>query len=315
MRRLSRENYFYKWSPQNKPAVRLSTGERLEVELWDHVKNSIQTENDYGPEELELINPATGPIFVEGAEPSDAVAVRILDIKLGPIGHLQLIPGFGLLTGKVPSPVTKMVPLKDGRAVFEENIRLPLEPMIGLLGCTPAEEGPYTIQCGDFGGNMDNKDVRVGSVVYLPVLVHGALIGMGDAHALMGDGEVSCTGIEVDAEVTVQIDLIKGLRINRPIIETPDAWVTTGFSDSLERALAIAGEDMAHWLAEHVGLSLGEAVMLLSAVGDFRISQAVPNGAPDLNKSVRVRVPKEPIFSSSAENSSAAQPVRQERED
>lgn len=297
MQRLSREYFFYKWSPRNQPAATIPPGRRLIVELWDNVKNTITTENDYGPEDLHAVNPATGPIFVDGAEPGDAVGVRIIDIQLGPVGHLQLFPQYGLLAGEVPSPATKLVPIRDGQAIFNDDIALPIDPMIGLLGTTPAEEGPYTIDCGDFGGNMDNKDVGIGSVVYLPVFVPGALIGMGDTHAIMGDGEVSCTGVEVDAEATVQFDLLKAFHISRPMIETPDAWVTTGFADSLDEALKIAGEDMARWLVRQIGVSLGEAVMLLSAIGDFRISQAVPDGAPGLNKSVRVRVPKEPVFS------------------
>jgi amidase len=280
--------------------VEIAPGDRLVVELWDNVRNTIVTESDYGPEDVKQVNPATGPIAVVSAEPGDAVAVQILDIKLGPVGHLQLIPGYGLLAGEVPSPVTRLVPVEGDFAVFSDAIKLPIEPMIGLVGCTPAEEGYYTIHCADFGGNMDNKDVGIGSVVYLPVLVPGALIGLGDAHAVMGDGEVSCTGVEVDSEVTLQIDVLKRFEIERPIIETPDAWVTTGFADTVEDALEIAGGDMAHWIADRVGLGLGEAVMLLSAIGDFRISQAVPNGAEGLNKSVRVWVPKHPIFPSSA---------------
>jgi amidase len=300
MQKLSREHYFYQWSRKNRPALEISPGEEVVVELWDNVGNSIVTENDHGPEELEKVNPATGPIAVVGAEPGDTLAVQILDIKLGPVGHLQLIPGYGLLAGEVTSPVTKLVPVQGDFAVFSDVIKLPIEPMIGLVGCTPAEEGYYTIHCADFGGNMDNKDVGKDSIVYLPVLVPGALVGLGDVHAVMGDGEVSCTGVEIDAEVTIQIDLLKGFAIKRPIIETPDAWVTTGFADSVEAALEIAGEDMAYWIADRVGLSLGEAVMLLSAIGDFRISQAVPNGAAGLNKSARVWVPKAPIFPSSA---------------
>jgi amidase len=147
---------------------------------------------------------------------------------------------------------------------------------------------------------MDNKDVSIGSIIYLPVFVPRALVGLGDAHAVMGDGEVCCTGVEIDSEVTLQIDLLKGFTIKRPIIETLDAWVTTGFAQTVEDALEIAGEDMAYWIADRVVISLGEAVMLLSAVGDFRISQAVPHGAAGLNKSVRVRVPKDPIFPQSA---------------
>jgi amidase len=300
MHRLSREHYFYRWSRENQPALEIVPGERVTVELWDNVRNSIVTEDDYGPEDVKQVNPATGPIAVSGAEPGDAIAVEILDIKVGPVGHLQLIPGYGLLAAKVQSPVTKLVPVEEELAIFSDTIRLPIKPMIGLIGCTPAEEGYYTIHCADFGGNMDNKDVGIGSIVYLPVLVPGALVGLGDAHAVMGDGEVSCTGVEIDSEVTIQIDLLRDFTIKRPIIETSDAWVTTGFAQSVEDALEIAGEDMAYWLADRTELSLGEAVMLLSAIGDFRISQAVPNGAPGLNKSARVWVPKDPIFPSSA---------------
>jgi amidase len=104
MRRLTREYYFYRWSRENRPAVEILSGERLIVELWDNVRNSIVTESDYGPEDVKEVNPATGPIAVAGAEPGDTVAIHILDIKLGPVGHLQLIPGYGLLATEVPLP-------------------------------------------------------------------------------------------------------------------------------------------------------------------------------------------------------------------
>jgi amidase len=296
MKRVSRDYHFYKWDPANPIAIEIEPGEVVLVETLDNTGGQIKTESDFGPQGIDDVNPSTGPIAVRGAEPGDTVAINVLGIDVGSAGHLVLIPGFGLLWDRVESPKTKILPIEGERAIFSSSIHLPLNPMIGTIGTTPAGDPVGTIFSGNFGGNMDNKDIHSGSRVYLPVFLPGALIGVGDVHAVQGDGEVCCTGVEIDAEVTMSVELLKGESIRWPRIETADYWMTVGVAATLEEAMEIAGEEMAELLVERIGITLSEAVMLISAVADFRINVAPPHAGLGVPVSIRVKMPKEVIL-------------------
>jgi len=126
---------------------------------------------------------------------------------------------------------------------------------------------------------MDNRYVGVGSRVYLPVRVPGALLALGDVHAAMGDGEITFIGLEICAEVTVKVDLLKGRKLKRPLIETDDAWVTTADGDDLAQAARLAAEEMVDLMQQRLGLSFEEAYMLMAAVVDVQICQCCEPGA------------------------------------
>ena len=159
--------------------------------------------------------------------------------------------------------------------------------MIGTIGVAPTEP-ITTLSSGVHGGNLDTTDIRPGSKVFLPVLVEGALFGVGDVHATMGDGEVCGTGIECGAEVTIRLDLLKGYTIPRPRIETKNEWMSVASAEGLEKAIKLALLDMVSWLQAEHNLSDEEAYVLVSLVGDVRIGQVV-----DPMVTVRVAVPKD----------------------
>jgi amidase len=145
--------------------------------------------------------------------------------------------------------------------------------MVGVIGTAPADGVIYTAAPGAQGSNIDVNAVTIGARVHLPVHVPGGLLAIGDVHASMGDGEVSGTGVEIAGEVTVRVDLVSGAAPARPWLETAADWITTGSGPTLEDAVEMAVEELAHLLMTRFGLSRTEAFLLVSARGDVRIGQ------------------------------------------
>jgi amidase len=225
------------------------------------------------------MNPATGPVFVNGAEPGDSLLVEIKQVVLADVGFLAVKAGVGLLAHRAERFVTKIIPIQNGIAYFSDRVRFPVRPMVGVIGIAPSGEGVSTGYPGPHGGNMDNNEIKVDAKVHLPVFVPGALLGIGDVHASMGDGEISMVGFETCAEVTAKIELLKGETITRPWIETADGrWVTTGDDLDPEQAMRIASEEMVNLLMKRWDLSFEEAYMLVTAYADLAICQACQPG-------------------------------------
>jgi amidase len=280
MHRITRNQLVYSLDKNHLPVLSIDSGELVLFETHDARSGSIQTENDLldRPHPLGM-NPATGPVYVKGAEPGDSLMVEIQKIVLADKGFLAVKANVGLLAQFARRFVTKIIPIQDGIAYFTEQIHIPVRPMIGVIGTAPAGEGVSTGYPGAHGGNMDNNEIKEGAKVHLPVFVAGALMGIGDVHASMGDGEISMVGFEICAEVTAKINLVKGEKISRPWIETSDGrWVTTGDSLDAEEAMRIASEEMVKLLMRNWKLSFEEAYMLVTARGDLGICQACQPG-------------------------------------
>jgi len=288
MLRLSKQTVTYFFSPHNPPAVRVEPGTSILFEVLDALDDQIHSDEDSASKiDLNHVNAATGPVFVNGAKPGDTLVAEILNIKPWDWGAALIIPGFGSLQEMIPGPYTKVFHFeKDGSIRYGKSIQLPCKPMIGTIGVAPSEP-ITTLSSGTHGGNLDTTDIRAGSKVYLPVLVDGALFGVGDVHASMGDGEVCGTGIECGAEVTIRLDLIRNYSIPRPRIETEDEIMTVASAGGLESAIKIALQDMVSWLEVDKHLTAEEAYVLISITGDVRIGQIV-----DPAVTVRIAVPK-----------------------
>ncbi len=285
---LSKQTSTYTFSPDNPPAVRIDPGNTILFETLDALNDQIHSDNDSANQiDLDHVNAATGPVFVNGAKPGDTLVVEILDIKISAMGSALIIPGFGFLQEKLPGPYTKVFHLQSDQTFhFGENVHIQPAPMIGTIGVAP-NETISTLSSGIHGGNLDTTDIRLGSKVFLPVLVEGALFGVGDVHAAMGDGEVCGTGIECGAEVTIRLDLLTNYTIPRPRIETANEWMTIASAEGLETAIKLALQDMVEWMSAEHQLSAEEAYVLVSLVGDVRIGQVV-----DPKVTVRVAMPK-----------------------
>ena len=276
------------------PVARLKSGDVLETNTVDAFGNAIQKPGDT----LNLVkgdNPLTGPFYVEGAQPGDTLAVKILDLQVdGNQGVGALAPGFGALNPTNYTPMLNTsVPEKiwfypidhaTNTATFKAldsnfSVKIPLHPFFGCIGVAPAAgEARSSIVPAEFGGNMDSPEASVGNTVYFPVNVAGALLFMGDGHAAMGDGEVAGTAIEVPLRARVQVSVIKGQKINWPRFENDDSIMTVGAYRPLDDALRIAFVELVGWIRQDYGLSEMDSYELLSKVAKIHLNEMVdPN--------------------------------------
>lgn len=279
----------YSFKPEMEPVETVSPGEIMRFQTQDCWHGQIAAE-DHLVENVDfsILNPATGPVFVDGAQPGDLLKVRILGFDLAGQGVVNVVPGGGVLGGKVSRPVTRIVPIVDETCRFLD-IPLSPKPMIGVMGVAPSHadgECP-TGTPWKHGGNMDTTDICEGSTVYLPVRQPGALLAMGDVHAIMGDGEICFTGCEIAADVTVQVLLIKAKASEWPLVETANHTMIVASGDTLDDAAVAASDQAVTCLSLGLGLSWEDAYMLASLVVDLKISQFV-----DPKRTVRAAIPK-----------------------
>ena len=277
--RLARDRIAYRFDKALEPVLEIDPGDRVTFETFDARTGTIRSDADLLDHPHPAgANPATGPVLVRGAGPGDGLRVEIESIELADAGFLAVKKGEGLLGERAGRYATRIVPVADGVARFGD-LRFPVRPMVGVVGTAPAGEPVSTSFAGPHGGNMDNKHVGPGARVHLPVAVPGALLGLGDVHAAMGDGEITFIGLEICAEVTVRVQLARGARTKRPLIETADHWITTGEGDSLAAAARLSAGEMVDLMQERLGLGFEDAYMLSSAVVDVQICQCCEPGA------------------------------------
>lgn len=273
---ISKENFFYSFSKKNKPALTIPAGSTVVINTYDCFQDQIQNENaGFNSIDWDQINPATGAIYIENAMPGDILKVKIDLIELGDQGVMSVGPGLGVMGHRINQFEVKMIPIEENKAVFNEKLKLSLNPMIGVIGVAP-EGDP--ISCGTpgaHGGNMDTKLITTGATLYFPVFQEGALFGLGDLHAAMGDGEIGVTGVEISGRVTVTIDVIKGKTIAFPFLENEDGIAVIVSKQTLDEAAKDAVEIFIDTLLPHTDLTLEELTMLMSAVGQVQISQIV----------------------------------------
>lgn len=273
---LTKESYVYAMSANNEPALRVSSGSKVIVETYDCFLNQIKDEDTvYSSIDWNQINPATGPIYVEEAEPGDILKVKIENIELAEEGTMVTGPGLGVLGNKVSDFSIKKVKVVNEKVIFHEDVSFPLRKMIGVIGVAPKEGKLNCGTPGDHGGNMDTTLITDGATLYFPVFQKGALFSLGDVHAAMGDGEVGVSGIEIPAKVTVQLSVLKGKQIRTPIVENEHGFAFIVSKPTLDEAADSAVDEMASYLVERTQLSLNEVILLLSAVGDVQVSQIV----------------------------------------
>jgi len=287
-----RQNLRLVWDRSLEPVAVLGVGESIAVETANNFglyRDILSEEDLVDSVRLTELNPLTGPIAIQGAETGDTLVSELLDVKVESRGHICLVPGTGILRNHARSPYTKVWQVRDGIAVFDEDIRFPIRPIVGTFGTMPAVEGIHAIYPGPFGGNLDDSNLVAGSVYLLPVNVPGALVMVGDLHANQGDAEVAM-GIEIDGEVTFRVrDLVKQQTIPYARIETLDRWVFPADGKTLEEAVERSALFAAEFLVERLGISLEGATCILSAIGDIRISQAA---FANYNVTVRTELPK-----------------------
>lgn len=222
------------------------------------------------------VNPATGPIFVEGAEVGDTLKVSILDIKVADSGVAGTLPNGGVLADQVVNSVIKVIDIVDDFAIFNE-LKLAIEPMIGVIGVAPKENDGEWITAIPWkhGGNMDTTEIKKGSNLYFPVHQKGALLALGDCHALMSDGESCMTGLEIPATVTLEVEVIKDRQFEWPLLETVDNIMVVASGENLNDASYNATNLAVNLIETTLDYSWEDAYILSSLAMDLKISQRV----------------------------------------
>jgi acetamidase/formamidase len=280
------------WDHDFAPVRRIAPGESLQFHVADAAGGQLtgtSTVADLARLDFGKINPMTGPIFIDGAEPGDILKVTLLSFAPSGWGWTANIPGFGLLADEFPQPALHLWrydAISLAPALFGRFAKVPLKPFTGTIGVAPSAPGLHSVvPPRRVGGNMDVRDIAMGTELYLPVEVVGALFSVGDTHAAQGDGEVCGTAIESPMGVALRFDLLKQTPLEFPRFTTPgpvtrhlDAKgyeVTTGIGPDLMQAARASVRSMVELLMRQHGMPAVEAYMLCSVCGDLRISEIV----------------------------------------
>lgn len=275
----------YALSATDAPIGTISPGETVRVECEINCNGGVitSTGSKVGPESVTFpfVNPATGPLSVVGAKPGQVLAVTIEDMELDAIGYTALWPGIGMFPDWVRQREfgiqTRAMEVGNGFVHWDAKRKLPIQPMVGVLGVAPVHGAVLTVDNGPHGGNLDVQEIGPGNTVLFPITRDGAMLYVGDCHALQGDGE--CVGMgatEIGARVTLRVELRdKPSRMSWPRIETPTHIATLGCARPLEDAMRIAFEQMVYWLADEHGFTDAEAYMFLGQVAEARCTQVV----------------------------------------
>lgn len=273
MRTLS-GSFVYEMDKNVEPAWEVEPGETVKAETPDCFNGQIKSDEDT-LEDLDMtqVNPATGPIYVKDAEPGDTLLVTIEEIKVKSPGVQGIVPGFGLLQDEFDEPLVTVHEIDEEGIEFEGK-KLPVHPMIGTIGVAPEGEPVLCSTPGAHGGNLDTPDVRPGVTLRFPVFHEGALLSLGDGHALQGDGEVCGVSIEVATTTTLTVDVEKET-ISTPLIEGEEEFIALGSDEDLEGACRIALRTMVDYLSNNTTLSPQDAYKLCSVATDMKVSQVV----------------------------------------
>ena len=271
-----------------KPVLKVPSGETVRIRTKDCFGNQLQGPEDQLSEiDWEAINPATGPIYVEGAVAGGTLKVHIDNIELDAQTSSCTGKDEGVCGDRFSDWATHFCKVEDGKVVWDERLSIPVAPMIGVIGVAPEGEPVNCGTPGKHGGNMDSTAIAAGATLYFPVAVDGALFGCGDMHAVMGDGEVSVSGAEVAGYATVTLTAMPELSVPNPLIENDTHFGIIVSAESLDKAAELAVQQMVDLLASRTNESEADLVMLLSLVADVRVCQMV-----DPEKTVRFMVPK-----------------------
>ena len=270
MKKLTRDNPIYILEPGMHPAITIDSGEDLLVETWDAF------EGIRDPHELEvksLKGPATGPIYVNGAEPGDSLKVDFISISPKEGAAHMVMPGRGFLYEDFDEGYPTVMQISDGNVVLPSGVKLPMCPSMGVVATTPTYPQCTATDSGPYGGDIDMKELVEGSSIYLPVFVPGGLLALGDCHAVVGAGAVAGTGAECSSDTHIRVTVEKGMNINSPRAITPDYFVVLSHGEELGPAMKQAVRDMVDFLVSEKGLKPYDAYTLCSLAGDIRVSR------------------------------------------
>ena len=279
MKELKLGKLYYEISRHNPPALTIEPGETVSVETEDAFSGQIRKEGDRrDTEEMPYGNPQSGPIYVEGAEKGDTLAIHVNKIEplIGQAATRTSGPGrMAEYLGLDVPHGTRICPVRGGKVWWSDRLGVPYAPMIGTIGTAPEMGSPTSGPAGPHGGNMDIQEVTEGNTLYLPVFVPGALLHLGDAHAAQGDGELCATAFEMPATVVIKVDLIKGKTIPWPRIRSPREIMAVATGTPMERSVARAYADLILWMEEEYGVPRWDGYNLCTQVATISVGHFV----------------------------------------
>jgi amidase len=277
-------NVCFTLSREHRPVRTVAPGTRLRIETELNIGDVLHSTNDKfegGMLRMPYVNGATGPVAIRGATPMHVLACKIEKIELVPPGFTALIPGVGAfpdwIRRKEFGVHSRVVDIKDDHVIWDKGIRIPVRPMIGVLGTAPLIDAVSTIDNGPHGGNLDVPEFGPGTTVYLPINVDGGLLFLGDCHAVQGDGELcGCGAIEIRTFTTVHVDIQpRPTGMTWPRFETNDYIGAVACARPLEDAFRLSVEELIRWMGEAYGFSDADALLLLGQVAEARCAQVV----------------------------------------
>lgn len=285
---LDDEKVFYAFDKALEPAMVVPSGTTVRVRTKDCFGNQIQKpEDELDGIDWDHTNPATGPIFVEGAVPGGALKVSVGAIEFDNKSVSCTGENEGVCGDRFNAWSTQVCEIDGDELVWDERLRIPLRPMIGVIGVAPEGDPINCGTPGSHGGNMDNTAITAGATLYFPVFADGALFGCGDMHAVMGDGEISVSGAEAAGWATVTLTAMPELKLVDPLIENATHFGVIASAETLDAAADRAVHEMVDLICDRTAEDPDKVVMLLSLVGDVKVCQMV-----DPEKTIRFMVPK-----------------------
>ena len=288
MTTISRDNVFFAFSPANQAVAHVKQGDVVTLETHDCFEGQIQTKDDLVTNlNWDHVNPATGPVYIEGVKAGDILRVDLIEVEIGAQSSMVAMPGEGALGNMITQMETTILRREGNELVFKDKVRVPKKPMIGVIGVAPADGSVANGTPGPHGGNMDCTLISQGNRVYFTVGVEGAMFGAGDLHAAMGDGEIVVCGAETAGQVQFKPQVVEMGGLPTPFVETPDLVATIYSAVDVGEAAQGAIERMAEFLTKFAKIPLNDAGMLMSLVGQLKFCQVV-----DPLKTVRFEFPK-----------------------
>ena len=299
MFRVTRDKHIFFVGPDVEPVMEVPDGATVVFETADCFRGSVKRTDDcfssYGEclevMEVPCLNPVTGPVAIQGASAGDFLAIEILDIKLPEKGATSYIPNLGMFSSPYQLsddlvPDTRICKIEGDYVYLPTNrgdIKIPVSPMIGTISIAPKQEKIASFKFGaEHLGNVDCKEITIGNRLILPVNSEGALLAMGDVHAVQGDGEISCVAVEVAADVTVKIDILASGEAEFagcPQINGDEFIGSIGchFGNAISENIKYAYFDLIQRLTKYYGFCVIDAYHLLSQVGEVRVCQVLGN--------------------------------------
>ncbi len=290
---ISKEHHVHNMNMNNKPCATVKDGSRLIFECWDALegKSKYYFDNNILYNDVRRKgtgNPLTGPVFIEGALPGDVVEVEIHDIRISKYGYMQNMDKNKFIDNADREYVYLEVEVIGDKMLYDGK-KMPVHPMVGGIGVGGLKK-MTTGEVWENGGNLDTRIIKKGTKVLFPVFTEGALLAMGDVHAVQGDGEVFGKGLEIGADIDVTVRIRRDLDIQRPLVINPDLIATIAPHPDMLKAADLAIMDMGRYLVNEHGFSSIDASALIGFYGNLRIGEIV-----NPQKTLRMEIEKKYI--------------------